>query len=173
MVISPIGFEVPAAEEAAVVAEEMAEVEDTVPLKDVQVTSAGAVRKNVKTMVVKVAKAAMEVAVEREKDTVGLEVLGTKQAEMMVKKVDKVVNQEKDVEQAQVVPAVVEVKEATSVVMVLVEQKDKKEKMVESKRANVVLEATAMEDLGKMVAAVAVLVTLPPVTLEDLISLNP
>tara|TARA_Y100000004_G_scaffold101586_1_gene113895 strand:- start:398 stop:634 length:237 start_codon:yes stop_codon:yes gene_type:complete len=78
MVISPIGFEVLVVVEAAVVAEEMAEVEDTVPLKDVQVTSAGAVRKNVKKMVVREEEAAMEAEVDQEKDTVGLEVLGDK-----------------------------------------------------------------------------------------------
>ena len=173
MVISPVGFEVPAEEEAAVVAEEKAEVEDTVPLKDVQVTSAGAVRKNVKKMVVKADKAAMEAEVDQEKDTVGLEVLGNKWVEMSIKKVVKAVKAEKDVEQDQAVKVVTEVKEATSVAMDQAEEKDKKEKTAESKRADAVSEATAMEEMGKMVAAVAVLVTLPPVTVEDFVSLNP
>ena len=173
MVISPVGFEVPAEEAAVVVAEEMAEVEDTVPLKDVQVTSAGAVRKNVKKMVVQEEEAAMEAEVDQEKDTAGLEVLGNKWVEMSIKKVVKAVKADQDVEQEKVETVDLEAKEATSVAMEQAAEKDKKEKTEESKRADAVSEATAMEDLGKMVAAVAVLVTLPPVTLEDLISLNP
>ena len=62
--------------EAAEVVEEMVVAEDMDPSKNVLVISAGAVRKNVKRMVVKAAKAAMEAEADQDKDTVGLEVLG-------------------------------------------------------------------------------------------------
>ena len=163
---------VPAVAEAVEVAEEMAAAEDMDPSKNVLVISVGEVRQNVKEMVVPAVKEAMEVEADQEKDTVGLEVLGTKWVEMITKKVVKAVKAEVVVEEEMAEQEAAEVKEATSVVMVLMEEADKRAKTVGSKKAGVVSEATAMEDLGKVVEAVVVSVTLPLVTVEDLHSLN-
>ena len=84
----------------------------------------------------------------------------------------KAVKAEKDVEQEKVVMEAPAVGAVASVAMDKAEERGEKEKTVESKRADAVLEATAMEEMDKMVAAVAVLVTLPPVIVEDLHSLN-
>ena len=147
----------------------MAEVADTVQLKDVRVTSAGAVRKNVKRMVVKAAKAAMEEKAEKGKDTNGLEMLGTKLTEQKAEKVVRKVKAAKDVEQEKVETVGLEQEEVSSAAMVLKVIMDRAEKTAESRKVIAVSEETVTEDQASLAVAVAVLVTLPPVTLVDLI----
>ena len=169
MTTSLIRFVVVAEVEAVAVTAVMAVAADTVQLKDVRVTSAGAVRKNVKKMVVKAAKAAMEEKAERGKDINGLEMLGTLLAEKKAEKAVRKVKKEKDVEQEKVETVDLEEEEVSSAAMVLKVIMDRAEKTVESRKVIAVSEETVTEDQARMAAVAAVLATLPPVTLVDLI----
>ena len=120
-------------------------------------------------MVVKAAKAAMEEKAEKGKDTNGLEMLGTKLTEQKAEKVVRKVKAAKDVEQEKVETVGLEQEEVSSAAMVLKVIMDRAEKTAESRKVIAVSEETVTEDQASLAVAVAVLVTLPPVTLVDLI----
>ena len=130
----------------------MAEVADTVQLKDVRVTSAKAVRKNVKRMVVKAAKAAMEEK-EKGKDTNGLEMLGTKLTEQKAEKVVRKVKRRRTWKQEKVETVDLEQEEVSSAAMVLKVIMDRAEKTAESRKVIAVSEETVTEDQASLAVA--------------------